>query len=137
MTILTGQEKHRSYIKESMKRTNWDFIAQEFSSVVEQSIQDLLNINEVLDSLLIKDSQKTKVDLNLLLTSTVNDIIGHKSQITTDYHFVKIRKVMVFHQHLKHAFMHLIRASISTLNEKGFIKISTHLKNQTIENRKY
>ena len=133
LTILIGREKHRPYIKDSMKRMNWDFITQEFSSAVEQSMQDLLKINETLDSLLIKESQKTKVDLNLLLTSTVNDIIGHKNQITTDYHFVKIKRVMVFHQHLKHAFMHLIRASVSTLNDKGFIKISTHLRNQTIE----
>ena len=133
MTILIGQEKYRSYIKDSMKRMNWDFVIQEFSSTVEQSMQDLLQVSETLDSLLIKESQKTKVDLNVLLTTAMDDIIGHKSRITVDYHFIKIKKVIAFHQHLRHAFMHLIRASIPTSNDKGFIKISTHLRDKTIE----
>ena len=47
LTILIGQEKHRSYIKDSMKRMNWDFVTQEFSSTVEESMQDLLKISEV------------------------------------------------------------------------------------------
>ena len=86
-----------------------------------------------MESLLIIEPQKTKVDLNLLLTTTINEIIGHESHIKIDYHFTKIRRIMAFHQHLKHAFIHLIKASIFTLNDKGFIKISTRLKNQTVE----
>ena len=132
LTILIGQEKHRTYIKDSMKRMNWDFVTQEFSSTVEQSMQDLLKINEALESLLIKEPQKTKVDLNLLLTTIVNDLIGHKTHIAVDYHLIKIKKIIVFHQHLRHAFIHLIRASVPHLNNKGFIKISTHLKNKKV-----
>ena len=133
LTILIGQEKHRSYIKDSMKRMNWDFVTREFSSTVEESMQSLLQVSEVLESLLIKESQKTKIDLSVLLTAAVNDIIGYKSHITVDYHFVRIKKIMVFHQHLRHAFMHLIRASVFNPDNKGVINISTHLKSKMIE----
>ena len=136
LTILVGQEKYRSsYIKDSMKRMNWNFVTQEFSSAVEESMQDLLTIGETLESLLITEPQKTKVDLSLLLTTVVNDIIGQESHIKVDYHFVRVKKIMVFHQHLKHALMHLIRAIVPYLNDKGAIKLSTHLKNKTVEIR--
>ena len=133
LTILIGQEKHQSYIKDSMKKMNWDFICQKFSSLVQDSMQDLLKVTEALESLSPKKSYKTKIDLNHLLTTIAEDFIGHNQSIKVEYHFVKLRKIMVFQEHLKQAFTHLIRASICTLNKQGIIKISTRLKNQTIE----
>ena len=112
---------------------NWDFVCQEFSSLAQDSMQDLLKITEVLESLLLKASYKTKVDLNHLLRTTVQGSTSHNNSVKAEYHFAKLRKIMVFQEHLKQAFTHLIRASISALNGHGIIKISTRLKHQTIE----
>lgn len=133
LTILISQEKHQSYIKDSMKKMNWDFVCQEFSSLTQDSMQDLLKVTEVLESLLLKTSYKTKVDLNHLLRSTVEESIDYNNSIKAEYHFAKLRKIIVFQEHLKQAFTHLIRASISVLNGQGIIKISTRLKRQRIE----
>lgn len=134
ITLLVGQGRMSAQVQQAMKRTDWEFVGQEFPRIIHEIRVSLDQIQNVLREFTLmagpqtlqKENARKKFELKEIIQSAIRTLeptLPRRIQVEQQYYLEG--PVDVLPGRMEQALVNLLNFSTSTIDGEGQIRVST------------
>ncbi len=140
ITILIGQDRLKPQVQEAMRRMDWTVIQKDFPEVAKEAQQGLQKVRDIVRDLSFitgKEAssleEKTKTDINEVISSAVKMVGYQKKNIKIDTHFLLNQLVPVYPVRLEQALMNILNNAVQAIENEGVVRVVTRPRGSLAE----